>query len=93
MFINWLSTYDVPGTILGTSVAEQNLPLPQISLCHADYFELKTIKAQKTQEETLIFSLTAWKNLDRGPVPGIELSPGISAKNMGQVWWGELSRA
>ena len=28
------------------------------------------------------------KNLDRGPVIGIELSPEKSAKNMDQVWWG-----
>ena len=32
---------------------------PKMSLGRADYFKLKTIKAQKTQEETLTFSLTA----------------------------------
>ena len=32
---------------------------PQISLWHMDHFELKTIKAQKTQEELLTFPLAA----------------------------------
>ena len=32
---------------------------PKISLWHVDYFKLKTIEAQKTQEETLTFPLTA----------------------------------
>ena len=32
---------------------------PKMSLWHVDYFELKTIKAQKTQEEMLTFPLTA----------------------------------
>ena len=30
-----------------------------MSLCHMHYFELKTIKAGKTQEEILTFHLTA----------------------------------
>lgn len=28
---------------------------PETSLCHVDYFKLKTIKAQETQEETSTF--------------------------------------
>ena len=39
----------------------------------ADYFKLKTVKAQKTQEEILTFSLIAWKNLDREHIPRTEL--------------------
>ena len=35
-------------------------------------------KAQKTEEETLTFTLTAWKGLDRG-LPRVELS----AENVG----------
>ena len=58
LLINLLSTYDVLDTILGTSVGQQTC-LPKISLGYTDYFELKTIKAKKIQEETLIFSLTA----------------------------------
>lgn len=34
------------------TIGKQNLP-PQRSPCHADYFELKTIKAQNMQEEIL----------------------------------------
>ena len=92
LLINLLSTYDVLDTILGTSVGQQTC-LPKISLGHTDYFELKTIKAKKTQEETLIFSLTAWKNLDRGSVPGIEPSPGTRAKNVSQVCWGNSAES
>ena len=40
----------------------------KISLWHVDYFELKNIKAQRTQEGILTF-LIALKNLDRGPLP------------------------
>ena len=48
------------------------------------------MKALKTQQETLTFPLTERGkkkkgNLDRGPVPRI--SPEISARNMGCVWW------
>ena len=32
---------------------------PKMSLLHADYFELKTINAQKTQGETCTFPITA----------------------------------
>ena len=48
-----------------------------------DYFELKTIKTQKTQKETLTFPLISWKNLDKMAVIAIVLSPEVSAKNMG----------
>jgi len=46
-----------------------------VPLWHADYFELKRIKAQETQEENLTFPLTAYKSLDRGPPAGKEKSP------------------
>ena len=36
-------------------IGEQNLSTQNVSLWHMDYFELKTIKAQRTQEESLIF--------------------------------------
>ena len=38
---------------------------PNISLWHIYYFDLKTIKTEKTQKETLTFSLTAQKGLPR----------------------------
>lgn len=47
---------------------------PKMSLWHADYFEMNTIKAQKTWEETLTFPLSDCKNLDGGPVLGTEIS-------------------
>ena len=75
--------------LTGNKMSGNKICHPKISLWHANYLELKTIKTQKTQEETSTFSLTAWKNLDRGPVPGIEPSLEISAKHMGQVWWGK----
>ena len=37
------------------SAEEQNLSPQNVSLWHMDYFELKTIKAQRTQEESLTF--------------------------------------
>ena len=40
-------------------VGEQNLTPQYMPLWHVDYCELKTIKAQKTQEEPLTFPLTA----------------------------------
>lgn len=44
-----------------------NLDRPEVSLWHEDYFELKTIKARKTQEEILTVLLTAWKDFrERG---------------------------
>lgn len=36
---------------------------------YEDYFELKTIEAQKSQEEPLTFPLTAYENLDRESGP------------------------
>ena len=42
---------------------------------YVDYFKLKTLKTQKTQEETFTFSLTPLKNLDKGPPLRKELSP------------------
>ena len=46
----------------------------KISLWHEEYFKLKIIKAHKTQEESLIFHLTAKKNEDRRLGPRTELS-------------------
>ena len=34
-----------------------------------DYFELKIVKAQRTQEETLTFPFSCLKYLNREPVP------------------------
>ena len=51
----------------------QNVPL-----CHVDYFKLKIIGAQQTQEELFTSTLAAGKNLDRGLVPGRELLPEIT---------------
>ena len=42
---------------------------PKLSLWHVDDFQLKTIKAQQTQEELFIPFSTALENLDRGLVP------------------------
>ena len=42
------------------SAGEQNNH-PKMLLLHMDYFKLKTIKTQKKQEETLIFSLSVSK--------------------------------
>ena len=53
-------------------VEEQNLS-SKISLWHVDYFQLKTIKTQKTQEEHLTFPLIAFRS--RGTILGRELSP------------------
>ena len=60
-------------------------PLQGSKLCHskmslwnAGYFKLKTIKAQKTQEETLTFPLSCLKNYIRGSITVIELSPWIT---------------
>ena len=62
-----------------------------MSLWHADYFGLKTIKALKFQEETLPFPLSCLnQNLDGGPVTGMEHSLEMSAENMAQGWAGEL---
>ena len=45
----------------------QNKSPQRAPFWHDDYFELKTIKSQKTQEELGTSPLTAWKNSDRGP--------------------------
>ena len=74
-------------------VREQNLPPQNVSLQDEDYFRLIIFKKQKTQEVLPVTSpLTAYKNLDKGPVPGKQLSPQISAKNISLVRWGKLSR-
>lgn len=39
---------------------------------HVDYFELKVVKTQQTQE-TFTFPLTTLKNLDKGPSAQKEL--------------------
>ena len=50
---------------------------PRKWLWHIDYFELKTVRAQQTQKELVTFPWTAYKVLDRGPVPGRKLLPEI----------------
>lgn len=54
---------------------EQNTP--ECAIWYLHYFELKTMGAQQTQEALFTSLLTAWKNLDRGPVAGRELLPQI----------------
>lgn len=44
-----------------------------VPLWYADYFELKTVKSQQTQEE-LYLLLNCLTNLDKEPVPGRALS-------------------
>ena len=75
MYLNMCIKYIYPMYIL-RSLKEQltRVPLspkgvqnklPQnVPLRHVDYFELKTIKAQETQEELSISRLTTEKNLD-----------------------------
>ena len=65
-------------------VGEQKLPL-EMSHWSVGQLDLKTIKAQKTEEETLTFILTIQKDLDRRSVPRRELLREISARNMSQV--------
>ena len=48
-----------------------------VLLWHTGYFKLKTIKAQKTQEETLISPLNCWKTVE-APVLGRKWSPQIT---------------
>ena len=68
-----------------------------LSLCHADYFKLKTIKAQKTSEETLTSSPATYSYTLKGLLELLEgllqLSIQWPAKNMG--WWsgGNSSKA
>lgn len=66
-------------------------------LWHVVYISLKTIKAQKIQEETLTFSPKCMKNLDRGPITETELSleylqrtrAWCGGKNLGGAWRSE----
>lgn len=71
------------------SEGEQNIWL-QNAIWHVDYFELKAIKTQHTQENLLPSPLTIWKNLDRGPGPERELFPKITLylKDL-SVWKGK----
>lgn len=48
-----------------------------MSFWQGDYCKLKTIKDQKTQKEPLIFS-KCLRIINRGLVPGRELSPEIT---------------
>ena len=50
----WVITIIASGHCKGAKFATLKM-----SLCYEEYFTLKTIKAQKTQEETLTFLLTA----------------------------------
>lgn len=51
-----------------------------MSFWDVDYFGLKSVKAQKTQEE-LLFPINYLKEI-RGPSPKRELSPEITTKNI-----------
>ena len=66
------------------TVGKQKLPLEMFHW-NVGQLDLKTIKAQKTEEETLTFTLTTQKDLDRRSAPRRELLPEISARNMSQV--------
>lgn len=59
------------------------MSLQNVLLWYVDYFELTTIKAQKTQEELSTFPLTAEKSLDRGNGSEKELSPERTTKRLG----------
>ena len=54
------------------------MPPQNVPLWHVDYLELNAIKTQQTQEKHFSSPLTAYKNLDRGPVPGTVLLPEIT---------------
>lgn len=62
----------------------QNRLSKNMTFWHVDYFELKTIfKGQQSKVEIFTSpSLTAWKKLDREPVPGKELLPEIIFLNI-----------
>ena len=47
---------------------------PEMSLCYVDYFKLKTIKAQKTQEETSIFPQMPKRIPTEGQFPSTAVS-------------------
>ena len=48
----WSDTYKEGTVSLGT-VGEQNMPPPSMPFWHADYFEVKAINNQQTQEKIL----------------------------------------
>lgn len=58
-------------------VGTKGKPSQDLQLWHREDFELKTIKARKTQKEALTSPILQLhkKNLDKGTVPGGELSP------------------
>ena len=56
------------------SVEKQNLSPQSMSLCHADYFELKKKSWPKKLRRTFDFPLNWLKNVDRETLPGNELS-------------------
>ena len=58
---------------------------PRLSLWHVDDLELKTIKAQQTQEGLFIPPLTAVKELDKGLGPGSVLLPEITFSSGGLI--------
>ena len=58
------------------------MPLQNVPLWHVDYFELRTIRTQKTQQELFTFSFSVYKNLDRRPGPGRELTPERTVKSV-----------
>lgn len=46
-------------------------------------FQAENNQGQKASGSTFDLAPNCLKNLDRGPVTGVELSPELSAKNMG----------
>ena len=55
----WRNVIEKPGSHNPEIEGEQNMPPQNMPLWHVDYFELKAIKAQQTQEELFTFPLTA----------------------------------
>lgn len=51
----------------------QNRPLQNIPLWYVDNFKPKSISVQQTQEELFTSPYSAWKNLEKRPLPGREL--------------------
>lgn len=62
-----------------------------MSLWDVYYFKLKKNQDPKDSKKLQPF-FNNLKNLDRGPVSRMDLSPEVSAKNMSQMQWGESTQ-
>ena len=75
-----------------SNTEEQNLP-PSNEFdmrINLGWLFIRNRRSRKCSSVSCVFLLIAWKNLDKGPVPGLELLPEISAKNRG--WGGGVCR-